>query len=96
MGRRAEHGARQLRRAYVGTTLLLALCSSAVICGEAPRAPSSAEVDAELLEFLGSMDSEDESWQEKQAQRAARQQEAAKPKPVATRPPTETQQGEKK
>jgi hypothetical protein len=83
-------------RARAVATLALALFSSAVFCGEAPRAPSNAEVDAELLEFLGSMDGEDESWQAYQEQRAAQQRDAAKAKPVVSRPPTETQQGGKK
>jgi hypothetical protein len=83
-------------RPYLGTTLLLALCSNAAFCGEAPRAPTASAIDADFLEFLGSMDDEDESWQEFQEQRAARQPDAAKPKPVVSQPPTQQQQGEKK
>jgi hypothetical protein len=96
MGRRTERWAGQLMRTRSVATLALALCSSAVFCGETPRTPSNAEVDAELLEFLGSMDGEDESWQAYQEQRAARQRDAAKAKPVVSRPPTQQQQGEKK
>lgn len=42
----------------------LALAVAALCAGVAPAAESGKKVDAELLEFLGSIDAEEEGWQE--------------------------------
>jgi hypothetical protein len=70
------------------TLLLCALAGFGVSGARAAQPP----VDAELLEFLGSIDSDDESWQEylehkpvrpaqKQADKPPAKQEAGKPQP---------------
>lgn len=51
--------------------------------GAAAAAQPAAEVDAELLEFLGSLDTEDEEWREYLADRPIRA-EAGKPDAAAT------------
>jgi hypothetical protein len=56
---------------------VLALGASGVQAAEA-----SAEVDLELLEFLGSLDAEDEDWREYLAERPVRS-EMGKPAPKA-------------
>jgi hypothetical protein len=57
-------------------TLLAAVATLAA--GTALPAEPAPEVDAELLEFLGSLDTEDEEWREYLAERPIRP-EAGKP-----------------
>lgn len=62
---------------------VLGLFTSAAGAGEAPPPPAA---DIELLEFLGSLDTEDEEWREYLAERPIRP-EAGKPaKPPRTPP----------
>lgn len=61
---------------------MLALLS-VLAAGAAAAAQPAAEVDAELLEFLGSLDTEDEEWREYLADRPIRT-EAGKPDTAAT------------
>jgi hypothetical protein len=42
----------------------LAFAVATLLSGASQAAESSKKVDAELLEFLGSIDSEEEGWQE--------------------------------
>jgi hypothetical protein len=73
---RAGRGRRLSARALLAATLLSAGAAAL------PAAEPAAEVDAEFLEFLGSLDTEDEDWREYLAERPVRA-EAGKP---ATKP----------
>jgi hypothetical protein len=65
-------------------TLLIAM--AALAAGTAAAAEPVPQVDADLLEFLGSLDTEDEEWRDYLAERPIRP-EAGKPaSPVAGRP----------
>lgn len=62
--------------------MLLAGCAAGVAQGAEPAkaSPPAAAVDAELLEFLGSLDVEEEGWQQYLEERPIRSA-AAKPAP---------------
>jgi hypothetical protein len=56
----------------------LLIAMAALAAGTAPAAEPVPEVDADLLEFLGSLDTEDEEWRDYLAERPIRP-EAGKP-----------------
>lgn len=66
--------------------LLLAGCAAGAALGAEPTkgSPPAAVVDAELLEFLGSLDVEEEGWQEYLEERPIR---SAAAKPAPEKPP---------
>jgi hypothetical protein len=67
---------------------LLAVTVAALVVNHAQAADSAKKVDAELLEFLGSIDVEEEGWQEYLEQKPVKPAETpqAKPAPAAGKP----------
>ncbi len=61
---------------------LLAAAMASLIVDAAPAAESAKKVDAELLEFLGSIDVEEEGWQEYLEQKPVKPVEKAPQKPA--------------
>jgi hypothetical protein len=57
----------------------LAFAVATLFASPSPAADSGSKVDAELLEFLGSIDAEEEGWQEYLEQKPV--------KPVEKKPP---------
>lgn len=63
----------------------LALAAAAALAG-AVQAAENAKVDAELLEFLGSIDAEEEGWQEYLEHKPVRPVEKTPPQKPAPTP----------
>jgi hypothetical protein len=83
MGRidgRAGQGWLVIRRA------VLAIAVISLIAGVAQAAGNAKKVDAELLEFLGSIDAEEEGWQEYLEQKPVRPVEQKPPQKSAPAP----------
>jgi alpha-ketoglutarate-dependent taurine dioxygenase len=70
---RAGQGRHVIRRAA------LVIAAATLVAGAARAAENAKQVDAELLEFLGSIDAEEEGWQEYLEQKPV--------KPVEKKPP---------
>jgi hypothetical protein len=75
----------------------MAFAVASLLAGAAEAAQSSSKVDAELLEFLGSIDAEEEGWQEYLEQKPVKPVEKKpQPKPApAPRKPDPKQAEEK-
>lgn len=81
---RGHDRTRRCRRLSTRCTVLLAV--AALTAGTAQGAEPVPQVDADLLEFLGSLDTEDEEWRNYLAERPIRP-EAGKPAtPVTGKP----------
>ena len=68
---------------------LLLVAAAATLAGAAQAAENAKQVDAELLEFLGSIDAEEEGWQEYLEQKPVRPVEkkpSQKPAPAPPKP----------
>ena len=67
---------------------LLAVAVVALVVDQSQAADSAQKVDAEVLEFLGSIDVEEEGWQEYLEQKPVKPAEKAqaKPAPAAGKP----------
>lgn len=64
---------------HVTRNSTLAVAAAILLSGAAQAAENAKQVDAELLEFLGSIDAEEEGWQEYLEQKPVR--------PVDKKPP---------
>jgi hypothetical protein len=82
---------------HVSRRSAVALAMASLLAGASQAAESSKKVDAELLEFLGSIDAEEEGWQEYLEQKPVKPVEKKPPqKPVpAPRKPDPKQAKEK-
>jgi hypothetical protein len=65
---------------------MLAVGAALLLSGAAQAAQSAKQVDAELLEFLGSIDAEEEGWQEYLEQKPVRPVEKKPPQKPAPEP----------
>jgi hypothetical protein len=83
----SRHGRAGSGRHVIARSLLVAMTALAV---DAAAAESSPKVDAELLEFLGSIDVEEEGWQEYLEQKPVKPVAKAPEKtaPAAAKPDT--------
>lgn len=76
-------------RAAVLAGVIAGLAAQPMLAAEAAKpAPAAQEADAELLEFLGSLDEEDEDWRKYLEERPI-QAAAGKPAPPTQVPPRE-------
>jgi len=67
-------------------SLMLPVAAALLLSGAAQAAQSAKQVDAELLEFLGSIDAEEEGWQEYLEQKPVRPVEKKPPQKPAPAP----------
>lgn len=71
---------------HVTRSSTLAVAAAILLAGAAPAAENPRQVDAELLEFLGSIDAEEEGWQEYLEQKPVRPVEKKPPQKPAPEP----------
>lgn len=77
---------RERQGRHVSCRPALAIASACLLAGAAHVAENPKKVDAELLEFLGSIDAEEEGWQEYLEQKPVRPVEKKPPQKSAPEP----------